>query len=160
MYTFSAYGVVSLKWVGHHPWWRYKQKILRRGQVIFDCTIMYVTLVAPLDGASCMNVEYRVWHHTTGAWRLHYNDVIMGAIASQITSLTFVYSIVYSTVYSDANERKHQSSASLAFVWGIHRWPVNSPHKWPVTRKNVSIWWRHYAFVHDDVKQWGNRRHI
>ena len=61
----------------------------------------------------------------------HYDDVIMGAIASQITSLT----IVYSTVYSDADQRKHQSSASLAFVWGIHRGPVNSPHKWPVTRK-------------------------
>ena len=60
----------------------------------------------------------------------HYNDVIVGAKASQITSLT----IVYSTVYSDADERKHQSSASLAFVWGIHLWPVNSPHKWPVTR--------------------------
>ena len=55
----------------------------------------------------------------------------MGAIASQITSLT----IVYSTVYSDAYQRKHQSSASLAFVRGIHRGPVNSPHKWPVTRK-------------------------
>ena len=37
--------------------------------------------------------------------------------------------------YSGADQRKHQSSASLAFVWGIHRWPVNSPHKWPVTRK-------------------------
>ena len=47
----------------------------------------------------------------------HYNDVRMGTIASQITSLT----IVYSTVYSDADQRKHQSSASLAFVWGIHR---------------------------------------
>ena len=55
----------------------------------------------------------------------------MGAMASQITSLP----IVYSTVYSDADQRKHQSSATLAFVWGIHRWPVNSPHKWPVTRK-------------------------
>ena len=55
----------------------------------------------------------------------------MGAIASQITSLTIVYSIVY----SDVNQRKHQSSASLAFVRGIHRGPVNSPHKWPVTRK-------------------------
>ena len=55
----------------------------------------------------------------------------MGAIASLITSLT----IVYSTVYSDADQRKHQSSASLAFVWGIHRGPGNSPHKWPVTRK-------------------------
>ena len=60
-----------------------------------------------------------------------YNDVIIGAIASQITSLT----IVYSTVYSGADQRKYQSSASLAFVRGIHRGPVNSPHKWPVTRK-------------------------
>ena len=55
----------------------------------------------------------------------HYDDVIMSAIAAQITSLT----IVYSTVYSDADQRKHQSSASLAFVRGIHRGPVNSPHK-------------------------------
>ena len=62
---------------------------------------------------------------------LHYGDVIMDAIASQITSLTIVYSIVY----SDADQRKHQSSASLALVRRIHRGPVNSPHKWPVTRK-------------------------
>ena len=64
-------------------------------------------------------------------WALcHYSDAIMTTIASQITSLTIVYSIVY----SDA-DRKHQSSTSLAFVRGIHRWPVNSPHKMPVTRK-------------------------
>ena len=62
---------------------------------------------------------------------VHYKDVIMWAIASQITSLT----IVFSTVYSDVDQRKHQSSASLAFVQGIHRGPVNSPHKRPVTRK-------------------------
>ena len=69
----------------------------------------------------------------------HYTDVIMGAMVSQITSLT----IVYSTVYSGADQRKHQSPASLAFVQGINREPVNSPHKWPVTRKNLPIWWRH-----------------
>ena len=62
----------------------------------------------------------------------------MGAITSLITSLT----IAYSTVYSDADQRKHQSSASLAFVWGNHRGPVNSPHKWLVTRK---------VFPFDDV---------
>ena len=61
----------------------------------------------------------------------HNGDVLMGTVASQITSLT----IVYSTVYSGADQRKHQSSASLAFVRGIHRGLVNSPHKWPVTRK-------------------------
>ena len=56
---------------------------------------------------------------------LHWSDVIMGTMVSQITGLT----IVYSTVYSGADQRKHQSSASLAFVRGIHRWPVNSQHK-------------------------------
>ena len=80
-----------------------------------------------------------------GAWRrkcnkplhqpmitsFHYNDVTMRAMASQITSLT----IVYSTVYSGADKTKYQSSASLACARGIHRWPVNSLHKGPVTRK-------------------------
>ena len=65
----------------------------------------------------------------------HYCDVIMGAVASQITSPT----IVYSTVYSDTDERKHQSSASLAFVWEIHRGSGNSPHKWAVTRRMFSF---------------------
>ena len=62
----------------------------------------------------------------------------MGAIAFQITSLT----IVFSTVYSDADQRKHKGSASLAFVQRIHRGSVNSPHKWPVTRR---------MFPYDDV---------
>ena len=70
----------------------------------------------------------------------HCNDVIMIAMASQITSLA----IVCSVLYSGADQRKYQRSASLAFVRGIHRWPVNSPHKGPVTRKNISIWWRHH----------------
>ena len=60
--------------------------------------------------------------------QIHYHDVIMGVMASQTTSST----IVYSTVYSGAN---HQSSESLTFVRGIHRWHVKSPHKAPVTRK-------------------------
>ena len=58
-----------------------------------------------------------------------FSDVIMSAMASQITNLT----IVYLTIYSCADQMKHQSSASLAFVRGIHQWPVNSPHKGPVT---------------------------
>ena len=65
----------------------------------------------------------------------NYNDVIMGAIASQITSLA----IFYPSVYSDADQINHQSSVSLAFVRGIHWGPVNSPHKWPVTRKMFSF---------------------
>ena len=72
----------------------------------------------------------------------HYSDIIMGAMASQITSLTVVFStvitsitIVYSIVNSGADQRKHQSRASLTFVRGLPRGPVNSPHKGPVTRK-------------------------
>ena len=61
----------------------------------------------------------------------HYNDVIMSTMAPQITSVT----IVYSTIYARRRSKKHQSPASLAFVRGIHRWPVISPHKGPVTRK-------------------------
>ena len=57
---------------------------------------------------------------------IHYNDVKTSPMASQITSRTIVYSIVYSC----ADQRKHQSSASLAYVWGLHRVPVNSPHQW------------------------------
>ena len=62
---------------------------------------------------------------------IHFNDVIMSAMASQISGV----SIVSSIVGSGADQRKHQSSASLAFAQGIHRWPLNSPHKRPVTRK-------------------------
>ena len=82
----------------------------------------------------------------------HYNDVIMGAIASQITSLTSVYL----TIYSGADQRKHQSSASLAFVRGIHRGPVNFAHKCPVSRKMIPF---------DDVIMWsihqdGGMKHV
>ena len=58
----------------------------------------------------------------------------MDAMASQITSLT----IVYSTVYSGADRRKYKSSASMAFVRGIHRWPASNT-------ETVSIWWRHHG---------------
>ena len=57
----------------------------------------------------------------------------MSTMTTQITSLTIVYLIVCSSL----DQRRHQSSASLAVVRGIHRWPVNSPHKGPVTRKMI-----------------------
>ena len=82
--------------------------------------------------------------HILGLPHLHYDDVIMGVIAYQITS----FAIVFSTVYLGTDQRKHQSSASLAIVRGIHRRPVNSPHKWPVTQK---------MFPFDDVIMWRTR---
>ena len=69
--------------------------------------------------------------HASAAFLVHYNDIMMSTMTSQITSLT----IVYSAAYLGVDQRRHQSSVSLAFVRGIHRWPVNSPHKGPVTRK-------------------------
>ena len=63
----------------------------------------------------------------------------MGAMASQVTSLM----IVYSTVYSSADQRKHQKSASLAFMRGIHRWPC--PAQRASNAENVFIWWRHHV---------------
>ena len=93
--------------------------------------------------SKCTQYHFTVFHSCVRErkYSIHYSDVIMGAMASQITSLT----IVYSTAYSGADQRKHQSSASLAFVRGIHRWPVNSPHKGSVTQK---------MFPFDDVVMW------
>ena len=92
------------------------------------------TLTKKLRALSLWEIEHANTKETGGyktSWYIHYNDVIIGAIASQITIPTIVYPIAY----SDADKKKHQSSASLAFVRGNHRGPVNSPHKWPVTRK-------------------------
>ena len=71
----------------------------------------------------------------------------MGAIASLITSLT----IVYSTVYSDADQRKLQSPASLAFVTG------EFPAKMASNAENVSIWWRHHVVSKDIDSVWVER---
>ena len=73
----------------------------------------------------------------------HYNDVIMSTMASQITSL----SIVYSTVYTGADQRKHQSSALLAFVWGIHRGPPRPTANY--CRSYLTLQWRHNE--HDGI---------
>ena len=104
------------------------QSISLSASLNFDNNLFYIILMHDrLCIIMCMNNAMTVENYTI--WEKlfffvdHYDDVIMGAMATQITSLA----IVYSTVYSD--------SASLAFVRGIHRGPVNSPHKWPVARK-------------------------
>ena len=64
----------------------------------------------------------------------------MNTMGSQIISLT----IVYSTVYSGSDQSKHQSSASLAFVWGIPPGTGEFPAQMASNAENVSIWWRHH----------------
>ena len=76
----------------------------------------------------------------------HYSDVIMGIVASQVTSI----SVVCLTVCSSTDQRKHQSSTSLTFVRGIHHWLVNSPQKGSVMPK---------MFPFDDVVMW-SRKHL
>ena len=96
-------------------------------------TISYALSRVPFPGIqtyvtklSLRPIKYQARYlRSTLQWRHNGRDRF------QITSLTIVYSIDY----SDADQRKHQRSASLAFVRGLHRGPVNSPHKWPVTRK-------------------------
>ena len=61
----------------------------------------------------------------------HYSDVIMSVMVSPITGI----SIVYPPVCSDIDQSKHQSCTSLVFVREIHWWPLNSPHKGPITQK-------------------------
>ena len=86
----------------------------------------------------------------------HYSDVIMGATMSQITNL----SIVYSTVYSDADQRKHQSSASLAFVWGNSPVTGEFPTQMASNAENVSFWWRHHESLLSGLNSgtWGRRK--
>ena len=91
-------------------------------------------------GAGCMN------KYLTN----YYADVIISTMASHITIVSSVYSIVC----SGADQRKHQSSASLAFVRGIHRWPVNSPHKVPVTRKMFPF---EYVVMEHTATSWSCR---
>ena len=101
-------------------------------------------VTSSLIGYVCVVITHtdirRDWIQKCSDWRStqvrlwaakHYNDVTMSAMAPQITSIWTVYSVVCSS----AHQRKYQSSASLVFERGIHRWPVDSPHQGPVTRK-------------------------
>ena len=115
MYSYFSYSrsVFSLPLVLHN----------HKFDCLFQCAV-------PNPSGLCKHADLLQRYLISYCW-FHYRDVIIAAMASQITSFT----IAYSTVYSGADQRKHQSSASLTFVRGIHRWPVYSPHKWPVTRK-------------------------
>ena len=77
---------------------------------------------------------------------IHYNDVTISPMASQITG----GSIVYSTVCSGPDQRKHQSSVSLAYVTGLHPWPVYSPHKEKCPHLMTSSW---YSDIKEGVSE-------
>ena len=132
------------------------RKVCPRYDVVMHCEILPVwkephPCLAPISSSCTWRGSLRSRHEPwLPSWRkqcifygiqwvfIHYSDVIMGAMTSQTARLT----IVFSTIYSGADQRRHQSSTSLAFVQEIHRSPVNSPNKGPVT-------WKIFPF--DDV---------
>ena len=119
-------------------WWRHN-RLLMTSKWPDNCdAIKWIMTANLLDidfihghihGRSCKKCKASAIYITPASD--HYSVVVMGVMVSQITSLT----IVYSTVYSGADQWKHQSSASLAFVQGIHRLPLNSLYKRPITWK-------------------------
>ena len=137
MIFFSTPYITSMKLI---PW--YIHLVHHYALMYFVCFVLFCIsrLVSPVFPISLIIISTALSHsyHCPRARETlktesyhHYTDVIMAMMVFQITSLT----IAYSAVYSGADQRKHQSPESLAFVRGIHRRPVNSPHKWPVTRK-------------------------
>ena len=115
--------------------WRHAVQLLLTADVTKLIILVLFTIKEYTGICILHNILFQsMWKWAMPQWfiapcDMHYTDVIMSSMASQVTSLT----IVYSTVHSGADQRKHQSSASLAFVRGIHRSPMNSPHKRPVT---------------------------
>ena len=102
--------------------------VILESQKVFDVHSFRVNWVDYCQLA-CPRAWCWDWNIPRGISQYHYSDVIMSTMASQTISLTIVY--------LGTDQRKHQSPASLAFVMGIHRWPVNSPRKGPVTREMV-----------------------
>ena len=132
----------------HNTWWVHKQFITTVHRVTYflhgmmsPCrTIKKTIFTHQLRVSSAMFkfmlipsqsiTKFFAGHNDCDAKKWCYGGVVMSAMSSQIIGVL----IVYSTVCSGSDERKYQSSAWLAFAREIHWWPVNSPHKRPVTR--------------------------
>ena len=110
-------------------WWRftYQLRVAALGHVNGQIQTWYMHVVLVV----LFVVSSDISSPTITKNSSHYSDVIIGTTTSQITSRTIVCSIVCSAT----DQRKHHSSASLAFVRVIHRSPVNSPHKGSVMRE-------------------------
>ena len=134
-----------------HNCWIYKQN--SKTKVFLGCETLFIMRLIVLRNidmfqltwltALCCNTfcQHAAVMSPSGVWVysvVHYNDAILSPVASEITSIW----IICSAVCSGAHQRKHRISALLAFARGIHRLPVDSPHKGPVTRK---------VFPFDDV---------
>ena len=108
------------------------ERFFKHKDIAFASVLKGIENLCNETAASVLHVNFLniITFFSGSHFPFHYSDVIMSAMA-QTTSLRIVYSIIY----SGADQRKHQSYTSLALVMGIHRWPINSPHKGPVTGK-------------------------
>ena len=133
-YKQMKFKMLSAKWWPLFPWPQYIRRCCLKQLCQFQLSIEKEEFGAVFDIDRWLMFSHK-WNSfdANHQWAklVHYDDIIMGVMASQVTSLT----IVYSNVYSGADQRKHWNLASLAFVQGIHQWPWNPPHKWPIMRK-------------------------
>ena len=151
-----------------YPWYAFDKYQFKISAMINDEHTLG-TLLKTKFQIMCVCVFFMMWaliltqSNITRHCKYHYNDVIMNTMASQITSLMIVYSGV---VYSATDQRKYQSSGSLAFVRGIHRGPMNSPYKRPVMWKMspfddiiMLYQWQRWS-QHKPLTHWGRVTHI
>ena len=126
---------VSLAFVRGIHWWPMNsppQGTVMQKMFPFDDVIMCDWTINPIIQKILKFDCNFVWdEHLIWALVPHYSDVIMNVIVPQITGVL----TVYSTICSGADQRNHQSSVSLAFVRGIHWWPMNSPPQGTVMQK-------------------------
>ena len=132
--TWSSLTVVAITMLMFEDAYWNKQHFLKCLTEMYRWNILHVAsaeIILLIVVKNLYHIKLGQAHVTCTCHLIHYSDIIIGVMASQIASLM----IVYSTVKSGADQRKYQSSASLAFVLGIQRWPVNSRHKGPVRWK-------------------------
>ena len=108
-------------------WSSNRNSLIHGSSINYIREITTVYNIMPLQLRNFVTCE----RNTSFSGVIHYREFILSVMVSQTTGV----SSVYSTICSGVDQRKHQSSASLFFVRRIHRWPVNSPHKGPITRK-------------------------
>ena len=120
----TTYWPTLLSRMGVHCWY-WNVVILTKFSSLAAVEVVILTTFSTTSVENFIKMTYPfpcVFHQSFFYKKLTniYSDVIMCAMASQITGA----SIVCSNACSGADQRKHQSSASLAFVRGIPRWPV------------------------------------
>ena len=136
----NRWGSLTCTWEQFHPdidiyrWEGYQSIDMSISGQISISVILVVSICSTVH-RKCSRIQYLTWIRKL---HFHYDDIIMGAIASKITGIA----IVYYAFYLGADQRKHQSSASLAFVPPV---PGEFPAQRASNTENVSSWWHNHV---------------